>query len=493
MQGGVFRAEDLVRSLVPYHGDYRLVAAQKLVDRRPGGAPVFVPHADYHNTDRNIDHIISELMGPHMVYGFNNEPDLDPIPNTLGQLIPKTNPNPQDQLTPAPYHWSKLPDVPRGTGLLNRTGDFDNGVAQIQDGPYINKPDEGNLNAITRDGRTYPYFHWAFNQGTPVHFSPNRILSSPVAFGSLPTGALRDRPWETLLFRRQPTHLGAQSPPDHHLLDLFWMPAIEPYAISEPFSTSGKVNLNHQLAPFSHINRDTALRALLKSEQMMVVPTGAALAYKLFDHETSDHPWLPDVARGNLDPDALSAWVNLRDGRVAARVPIEPNITLAQFAERFASGSLFLSASEICDVHLVPDMSLTERAALQPTGGHPSSFSQSALDQQMESFWQAHVVNGDNTREKPYANLHGRITTRSNTYLIHFHVQSLKLARSADPAIVDPLTTTVTSALRGSRLVERFLDPASPDIPDHATDPSAPSLDPLHQFRILETTRFLSR
>ena len=47
--------------------------------------------------------------------------------------------------------------------------------------------------------------------------------------------------WETLLFRPQPGHPGTQNPPDHLIMDLFWMPVIEPYAISEPLATAGKL------------------------------------------------------------------------------------------------------------------------------------------------------------------------------------------------------------------------------------------------------------
>jgi hypothetical protein len=38
------------------------------------------------------------------------------------------------------------------------------------------------------------------------------------------------------------------------------MPVVEPYSISVPLATSGKVNLNCQIAPFTYIRRDTALR-----------------------------------------------------------------------------------------------------------------------------------------------------------------------------------------------------------------------------------------
>ncbi len=76
------------------------------------------------------------------------------------------------------------------------------------------------------------------------------------------------RPWQTLLFCPNPASEANNSgapihpgfgwtasaatnappykiPPDHALLDFFTMPIVQPYAISEPFSTAGKVNMNY--------------------------------------------------------------------------------------------------------------------------------------------------------------------------------------------------------------------------------------------------------
>ena len=69
-------------------------------------------------------------------------------------------------------------------------------------------------------------------------------------------------------------------PADHHCLDLFWMPIVEPYPISDPFATMGKVNLNYQMMPFNHIRRATALHAVLKSESLLAIPTSAGKTYK---------------------------------------------------------------------------------------------------------------------------------------------------------------------------------------------------------------------
>ena len=83
-------------------------------------------------------------------------------------------------------------------------------------------------------------------------------------------------PWQTLLFRpdielarkaqidRDRQHYGSRYPRDHLFMDMFWMPVVQPYAISEPFETKGKINMNYQILPFTYITRATALHALLQ-------------------------------------------------------------------------------------------------------------------------------------------------------------------------------------------------------------------------------------
>ncbi len=67
-----------------------------------------------------------------------------------------------------------------------------------------------------------------------------------------------------------------KGPKDHLLLDLFTMPVVEPYAISEPFSTAGKINMNYQIVPFTYIDRSTGVKAVLNSELIARVPKAAS-------------------------------------------------------------------------------------------------------------------------------------------------------------------------------------------------------------------------
>ena len=158
----------------------------------------------------------------------------------------------------------------KGAFLANGSlGDFDNGAYTRQDGAYCNKPDD----YFGSDGSGDQY-------GSQI-VSPNRQVCSPVMFGSLPTGALSTppQPWQTLLFCPNPAagklHPGLKTIHDHVFLDFFTMPVVEPYAISEPCSTAGKVNLNYQIAPFTYITRSTALRGVMKSTRVMAIPNSA--------------------------------------------------------------------------------------------------------------------------------------------------------------------------------------------------------------------------
>jgi uncharacterized protein (TIGR02600 family) len=181
---------------------------------------------------------------------------------------------------------------------------------------------------------------------------------------------------------------------------------------------------------------------------------------------------------------------------------INVNETLKQFDEKFnmlvggSANGLFRSASQICEMHLIPDVSTG--ATVQGGEFLPSLVnmqSQTARNLAMKTFWQNHSATGDNVRERPYSNLYSRFTTRSNTFRIHVRSQVVKKARSTDPAIFDPLKDSVLSEYRGSTLLERYIDPTdtSKPLPDYASSSAPVSLDPLdsfYQFRVIESKRF---
>jgi len=320
-------------------------------------------------------------------------------------------------------------------------GDFDNGAYTRQDGSYCNKPDD----YFGSDG--------SGDQYASQIVSPNRQVCSPVMFGSLPAGALNTppQPWQTLLFCKNPAagaaHPGFSKIHDHVFLDFFTMPVVEPYAISEPFSTAGKVNLNYQIAPFTYITRSTGVRGVMKSTRLMAIPS-TATNYK-------------NTASTTL-----------------FRFAIDRNQTLQGFDTRFTAATPkglynggvgpFRSASEICDMYLVP---------------------QGALFSTMANFWSQYPLTGDNAREFPYGHIYERVTTKSNVYTIHMCVQVLRKSNRTDPSQWVEGLDNVASEYRGSSMVERYVDPSDTTLPDFASDPTK-TLDAYYKFRIINSKKF---
>ncbi|MEQ1859294.1 MAG: Verru_Chthon cassette protein A [Chthoniobacteraceae bacterium] len=473
--GGVFRAEDVVRTIVPDHGDIRLVAAKPTVSTDF----VKVSTANWDSPFRFL-HVFTTQSGSHYHYGFCNEPG----PSPAAGIPPAAA---DDQLIPSgavQYHYSRMPEIRPGAGkLFNRWGDFDNGVSVWPDGSYINKPDEGNLGSWNT---AYTYFSRDFTAPTEVFFSPSRLIPSAGMLGSLPTGVKRHtasdpHAWETLLFRPETrtaggkSHPGVQSPMDHLIMDLFWMPVVEPYAVSEPFSTAGKINLNYELAPFSYIRRATAMHGALKAEEPLVLPNAASKIYKLWDHETNHPTKFPSDAT-NQDPQVRADWDKAYNGQAPfdkMRRPIDVPKTLAQADERFTAGEIFRSATEVCELHLVRE-------------------GETLADYRNGTIWQNALITGDNTRERPYTNLYARLTTRSNTFTVHTRAQVLRQSVTADPASWARWredNTAPLSEFRGSTIVERYIDPTDPNLPDFATTTDAVA-DSAYRIRVVATKKF---
>lgn len=503
-----FWGTDSIRSMVPAHGDYRILAGRPVVP-----ATVWKKHRVWQ--DRPNDLFAHSLMGARsdLEVGVDiGSGKTDPL------TVVATN-----RMISAWYDIKQVPDTPltptaRAASSLRR--DFDNGIGDIRDGAYINKPDDGNLSVdqewygsqkrfyMTRNS----YFKSSFLQipSTGSYFTPNRMLSSPVMFGSLPTGVYgwggstpdeqtNGVPWRTLLFRSDPalTHYGSsavKSPADHNILDLFWMPIVEPYAISDSFSSAGKVNLNYQMVPFTHIKRKTGMHAVLKGELMTAfsqndvaagVPgAGNPVIYKTFKNGSS----APPTFWGEGD-------------RMQWHRKLEIDSTLSQFDERFemktprsgTKAGLFRTASQICEIDLIPK---TGRAG-EPTVGKPANDAQRRAA--MNLFWNYNQITGDNTRERPYSNIYQKVTTRSNTFRVYFMAQAIRKAKSVSPDQIDLSKDTVTGEYRGSALIERFLDfsaaergsapVAFPDYAD-ASPLTKRSLETFYHFRILETKQF---
>jgi hypothetical protein len=489
-RGNDFLTEtDVVKSMVFAHGDYRHLAARRNVP-----AEMFQPHPLYHTSNKAHSLVFAgpegasdrlagkvgatladdlhgrNLAGKGVEYAQGIRPDFTFDPDDRAAFSPLLSPKYQFPLDPS------------------ITRDFDNGVGGAPDGAYGNKPDDGadDIPGNSIFNQSHPYFDvseakdFVYDDKTS-NFSPNRMITSAVAFGSLPSAFQANAPWTCLLFRpnimdpKRFPHLGERGnglrlhgdlksaegyevpqlsslegqsrlPPDHLWLDLFWMPIVEPYPISGPFSTAGKVNLNYQMMPFSYIKRATALHAVMKSERLLAIPSTAGKTYK---------------KKGQWQ----KGWHHR----------IDADETLKQFEDRFAKGEAFMTASEICEQFLIPEGEKWDEEG-----------------RSIRSFWEKHKLTGDNTLEAPYKHIYPRLTTRSNAYKVYATAQTLVKERGSDPNVFEPELDQVAAEYRGSVVIERFINPNKDEIPNYFEDTrhAEPSMENFYQYRVVSVKEF---
>ena len=411
------------------------------------------------------------------------------------------------------YGGNSGPDLPKGVQAKRFDGgaaDFDTGIGNFPDGPFCGKADEGNLARSWLDEYTKqwtyvePYFGtWAYDSPGDTYFSPNRQIPSPVMFGSLLAPQYSDwsrNGWKTLVFCPNPAgiipvHPGLQNPPDHLWLDLFNMPVVEPYAISEPFSTDGKVNLNYQMMPFGYIKRSTALRAALQSLRVTAIPSN----FKL----NNDLKYKMRIGTQTVMVNGKPQTRDI-DNPENLRYLVDRDETLKAFDAFFnefkgnPSKGFFKSATQICERYLYPKGKVY--------GGSTITFQQGEAP--IRTWWGNNSITGDNVREKPYSDLYPRVTTKSNTYTVHYRVQTLRQrpytgnpgGAAAYYRTWDEGRDQVLSEYRGHTTIERYLDPEDPRFQPNYTPPSsgAPpkidvqkeSLEPAYRFRVIYNKRF---
>lgn len=427
---------DTVQTWILPHGDLRFLFGPEsgsLTQLQPAPA----------GTLPNMRHFLLDLGGGPPGAGATST--LDPNFSMSYRQVPA-------MLPPASF--------PSGLNAPWTFGDWDTSTPIfVEDGPFINKPDEGSLydaNTSINPYTTQQANPAVSNLGSQYH-SANRQISSPVMFGSLPTGIISGAPWQTLLFRPNPgNHPGASDPPDHLLLDLFWMPVVEPYAISEPFSTAGKVNMNYQMVPFTWIERSTGVRSVLANEAVLAIPNSTILT--------------SGASRGYLKLIGNPSAITTASHNFNLAKPLNLDQTLAPFRQKFQDGEVFITPSEITTLPLIPQGQTTST---------------------MGAFWQNHRPTGENLRERPYSHIYPRLTTKSNVFNVHYRVQTLRNPPGADPALWNENRGRIASELRGSTLIERFIDLNGTGIVDFALPSNAGvNAETLYRFRVLSTKDF---
>lgn len=442
----LIQAGDVSRS-VEAATDLRVIAGLSTVP-----STLFHPHPAYTTQNPHAHNLrFADGTGVYGTSGYN-QPTIAAYPSSTQSA---TGTSYADERSPVPLSCitspaCSVPTTAAASAFITMTplrsssppplllGDWDTGPGFEPDGALINLPDAGT----TLDPTT-AYFSLSGAPGSndaATRRTPNALVPSPVIFGSLPVGIDpaqpdQSQPWRTLLFCPIPAaglgtaHPGAATPPDYLLLDNFWMPVVEPYPISTCITTAGKINLNDQIAPFTWLHRNTALHALLHDLRIPTISTAQASAYKTI---------ALDPITQNPKPPLSTIWKT-----------VDEEATLARLESRFTAGSsdAYLTEGEICTVPLVPENVASD-------------------DNSLNAFWNgassAGHLTGDNLRELPYAQLYGRLTTRSNSYTVHVHVQVLQKLRG-DPHqdVWNEGTDIIQGDWRGSYEIERYLDPAS--------------------------------
>lgn len=470
-----YRHLDVIRGVELKHGDARIVAC---LDTIPSS--LFQPSKGYFDGNRRIAcSLLFTRNVSNVTRVFGSE---------FGAFAPVRFHDETQSATYTPLvNRPPLPAEVDGTPLtslrdMDWSGDIDAGMLGEPDGPFLNKPDEGFIStidpAIGGTGTQNPYYRSmnvdingkrirSWDPRKDGFFSPTRQMPSAIQFGSLPTGVLNNDPWRTLLFCPNSQaamvpdssgglgHPGSISPHDYLYLDLFTMPTVEPYAISEPFSSAGKINLNQRLIPFSHIKRETGLHAVLKNLEMGATESD----------DITKSPWYKSAT----DPGtgASARWHRMRQldvGRTIAEIGkvLDPGGNIGAGA--------FRSAAQICDVFLIPD----DQGGLTPI-----------------NYWKDRQLTADNSREAPYNYIYPLLTTQSNTFQIHYRIQTLTpLIKKTN---FNPAEDFVVSGeMRGSYILERYLD-----INDPAFEGDPPPVNPIntplneyYKFRVLRHSAF---
>ena len=262
------------------------------------------------------------------------------------------------------------------------------------------------------------------------------------------------------------------------------MPVVDPYPISQPLSTAGKVNMNSQIAPFTYVERSTALLGALKSVKVMAIPIQSNMYYK----------W-----SGYTVDASKSRWA------MSYLYDVDATKTLLFFNERFSSATpsntVFKSPSEICSIPFAPKQNVNSVVGTGHSDNvpaHPISTANvggatdaATLRTAIKDFWSKNTLTGDNVLEAPYNHLYPRLTTQSNTYTVYVQAQSLQVLPNSSLASLPESRIRVNGEFRGSFGLERYIDTGD-TIPDFASSANfSKTLYPYYKFRIKGSRQFL--
>lgn len=518
----IIKRGDVVRSvtlnpLASHRGDVRSVAARYRVPKdwfTPAISPVGDEYERHGLRETPFDAVGQIGSSGVTVPGAQSANRQQPVA-TVGSLLiePVLQPFPLNALpqgVTAALARTNLDDPYNPTEA--RYGDWETGMGSLPDGPFFSRQDL--VNAISQEdarrgirdnaAATFTDGGQLSIDAAGISHTPQRQAASAFIFGALtPYGygipddpstsqqtPPQPEPWRTLLFCPNPVsrttsvngaysvldHPGFGSPFDHLWLEFFWTPVVEPAFLSPAFSTQGKINLNYQMIPFTWIERTTALHAAFKGVRIPAIHHSTREIYKA--------PLDP------ASPNPLTAPETLYE--------VDVDKTLKAFSTRFNGGEVFLHPSEICNVHLFPRR-IPGFETDYDRGLNPAPFDPAQIDyEQVNEWWNgdptkplevdAFELTGDNLRESPYAQVYPRLCTRSNVFKVHYRVQLITKSRSGPANEWNVETEKITAEQRGATVIERYLDPNDPNIPDMTA--SSLALDEFYRYRVLTTEPF---
>src|SRR6476469_4529658 len=82
----------------------------------------------------------------------------------------------------------------------------------------------------------------------------------------------------------------------------------------------------------------------------------------------------------------------------------------------------FKSATEVCELDLPLKNTFKDEAGKSTIKFKPKYNDMSTR----RTFWGSHDMTGDNARERPYAHIYPRLTTKSNVYTVHMRCQAIR-------------------------------------------------------------------
>jgi hypothetical protein len=188
-------------------------------------------------------------------------------------------------------------------------------------------------------------------------------------------------------------------------------------------------------------------------------------------------------------------------------VPINADQTLYGFDSFFTTtNDIFRSASQICDMFLYPSRDALMTLYAGPlwdaananitkfwNGNTAGGSYSTSTTTPTNASWPTHYLTGDNSREKPYADIYPRLTTKSNTFTVHYYVQTLQKVIGSSPTLWNEATDKVTGEYRGSTTFERYVNPNDTTLPDFAALAIAgtpKALDSFYKFRVVNERQF---